>query len=246
MLRNIKEWFCDRRFDREAFITFLMTTGIVAIVTGGLFLFVWSCQNHPEIIFIIFLSGVLLFLIYNIFNVLFPKTKRILFLDIDGVLNCHSTHTYYDPDYANNYSIDPACWLNLEKILNKFPYMKVVIHSGWVKTIDDPNYEWDMGFPERGIKVKSLIYEVIKRLGNRYIGHVKYLKGRSKHDRIQEWLSSHLQEFETNKIVVVDDDQGTFSRIKDLESYPYIKVFFTDPNVGLDELTADAIISALK
>lgn len=49
----------------------------------------------------------------------------IIFLDIDGVLNSHSPH-------PNGYcGISPECAQRFNRILEEFPYAKLVISSSW-------------------------------------------------------------------------------------------------------------------
>jgi hypothetical protein len=50
---------------------------------------------------------------------------KLLFLDIDGVLNGHQTS---DSGYCG---IDPQCARRLNKVLNTYPDLKIVISSSW-------------------------------------------------------------------------------------------------------------------
>lgn len=163
--------------------------------------------------------------------------SQILFLDIDGVLNCRKSKTFYDLDHPEKYSIDEDLWNNLEIFLKKFPKVKVVIHSGWIKHYDEPNYEWDMGHPENGVKIKTLLPTVVSRLGDRYIGHVPYLKGKPKSSRIEQWLSDNMYFNEDYKAIVLDDDKSEWTNILDLEKYPNVYVHFTNTETGLDSMS---------
>lgn len=168
-----------------------------------------------------------------------------LFLDIDGVLNCRNSGTYYDVVKSpEEYAIDEHLWGNLQKFLDKFPNVKVVIHSGWVKYADDPDYTWNMNCPEKGFVVKTLLPEVIKRLGDRYIGHTPYLKFKPKHDRIIAWLDQNgfFNRENQSQCLVLDDDTSDYSRIGDLEEYDGVYVHFTSTASGLDDMELMNII----
>lgn len=164
--------------------------------------------------------------------------KKILFLDIDGVLNCKNTNTFYSADHPESYGIDEHLWNNLQKFLNKFPDVKVVIHSGWIKHKDNPNYAWDMGKPELGIKIKSKLQEVINRLGDRYLDCVPYLKGEPKWVRIKQWLAKNNMLNNPNcQCLILDDDRSNYTNLFALEVYPNVYVRFTKAETGLDDMT---------
>lgn len=169
---------------------------------------------------------------------------HILFLDIDGVLNCKKSGTFYGVVKSpEEYAIDEHLWGNLEKFLAKFPSVKVVIHSGWVKVANDPESCWDMDLPAKGFKVKTLMPEVIRRLGDRYIGYTPYIPSSSKYDRIVAWLEQNGF-FKDNhaQCLVLDDDNSEYSRIGDLESWGGVYVHFTDTENGLDDMDLINII----
>jgi hypothetical protein len=121
------------------------------------------------------------------------------------------------------------------------------MHSGWIKYKDDPNYSWDMGHPETGITVKTLLPKVIEKLGKKYIGCVDYIKGKPKSYRIEKWLKDHnaLDNYDW-KVVVVDDDKSEYTNLRDLKKFVNVDVVFTDSNVGLDGKTLDQIVELFK
>lgn len=168
---------------------------------------------------------------------------QILFLDIDGVLNCKNSKTYYNAEYPEKYSLDERLWKNLQKFLSRFPDVKVVIHSGWIKHKDDPNYTWDMGHPELGIKLKTQLPEVVDRLGDRFFGYVPYMKGKSKSKRIAQWLLDHdALDNPKCQCIVLDDDRSDYAELLELEKYCNVCVKFTNTNTGFDSVSlSDAI-----
>lgn len=168
---------------------------------------------------------------------------KLLFLDIDGVVNCKNSKTYYNAEYPDKYGLDERLWKNLQKFLSRFPDVKVVIHSGWIKHKDDPNYTWDMNKPELGVQIKSHLQEVIDRLGDRFIGCVPYLKGKSKSARIEKWLLDNNSLNDPKcPCLVFDDDRSEYASLLDLEKYCNICVKFTDTRTGLDAVAlSDAI-----
>lgn len=166
------------------------------------------------------------------------KKQKILFLDIDGVLNCKDTNTFYSIEHPETYGIDEHLWNNFQKFLNKFPDVKVVIHSGWIKHKDEPNYVWDMGHPELGVKIKSKLLEVIRRLGDRYLDCVPYIKNEPKWIRIETWLTQNNMLSNSNcPCIVLDDDRSSYTNLFALERYNNVCVKFTKPETGLDDMT---------
>lgn len=175
-------------------------------------------------------------------------TNKIIFLDIDGVLNSHNSGTFYSLDHPENYSINEELWNHFKRILDKFPEISVVIHSGWIKHADEPNYEWDMGCPEKGIKVKTLFPKVVNRLGDRYIGHVDYIKGKPKSVRIEKWLRDHdiLENFDY-KVLIIDDDDSEYTNLFDLvKKYSNVYVYFTDSDRGLDSTAFKELVNLIR
>ena len=163
--------------------------------------------------------------------------QKILFLDIDGVLNCKNTNTFYSAEHPESYGIDEHLWKNLWKFLNKFPDVKVVIHSGWIKHKDDPDYVWDMGHPELGVKIKSKLNDVIEGLGDRYLDCVPYLKGEPKWIRIELWLARNGMLARDNcQCLILDDDRSDYTNLMALEGYNNVYVHFTDANTGLSDI----------
>ena len=163
--------------------------------------------------------------------------QNILFLDIDGVLNCERSNTFYDPKHPETYGIDEHLWKNLETFLNRFPDVKVVIHSGWIKHRDDPNYEWDMGRPELGVKVKSQLQTVIDRLGDKFLDCVPYMEGEPKFVRIEFWLAHNNLLFDkTRSCLVLDDDRTDWTGLLRLENYENVYIHFTSRENGLNDV----------
>ena len=164
--------------------------------------------------------------------------RKILFLDIDGVLNCHLSMSYWSPKHPELYRIDEDCWDCLHRLLDSNPDIEVVIHSGWVKTKDDPDATWDMGTGDPDVFVKTLLPEVVRRLGRRFIGFVPYIRHKSKFVRILAWLSEngfdpvHIDDMNVT-IVVLDDEDDGWTNLRQLRNFPNIYVRFTDPQVGL-------------
>jgi len=173
--------------------------------------------------------------------------RHILFLDIDGVVNCRGTNSFYDIHHPESYRIDETLWGNLETFFKYFPEVKVVIHSGWIKGKDDPNYVWmiqdDISTDGNigGVYIKTLLPKVISRLGNRYIGCVPYLKGQPKHDRIKQWLGDNAS-IGTISAVVIDDDASEWTNLGSLSAEGLAEVFFTSNERGLDGETLSQFI----
>jgi hypothetical protein len=152
---------------------------------------------------------------------------RILFLDIDGVLNGHD----YDP-LAESCTIRTHCITNLSKILTQTD-VKVVISSAW-------RYMISRGaMTLRGFEYLLRTHR-LAGIQNRIIGITREdLDQTSKTERgleIEEWLRDHPEV--THYLVIDDMDYGISIR-----GHPFLQ---TDGTVGLTEADADKAIMMLR
>jgi len=172
---------------------------------------------------------------------------KVLFLDIDGVLNSHQSMTFWhrrrDQDKWENelfvawkgslkgylaQEFCPIATSNLEMIMEEVPDLKIVISSTWRKgeTVDTLKdlFKWSEVIPQAIIDKTP-----VQR------GDVRGLE-------IQSWLTEHKQHGKVNEqisdFVIVDDDGDMAHLMKHLVQ--------TDGKVGLDFNKAKEIITRLK
>lgn len=123
---------------------------------------------------------------------------RILFLDMDGVLNSvQSSHYFWRTKYnrktfMNGFeSLCPIACSNLDYLLESYPDMKVVISSTWRRFHDLK--EWDE-------KMKDICPSIVGRVIGKTPGNDCGERG----NEIYNWLEQN-NHFET-PFVVLDDD----------------------------------------
>ncbi len=173
---------------------------------------------------------------------------KVLFLDIDGVLNSHQSrhfwHNKRDQDKWENelykswqgtlyeYLAQEFCPIaisNLEHILREVPDLKIVVSSTWRKSNDV------QALKEIFMPFKLIVNAIIDRTP------VDYDRG-PRGGEIKQWLDEQKNHGKVSEQVtdftIVDDDS-------DME--PLMKHFVkTDGRVGLDFNKAEEIIRRLK
>ena len=149
---------------------------------------------------------------------------KVIFLDIDGVLNSKkffkSDYTYAAPDD----SLDPYAIKKLNKIVDKTG-AEIVVSSTWRigKSVDDlENILNRNGFTGHVIdKTEDLIHE-----------------RKTRGDEIKKWLDEHLN---IDSFVIIDD----FNFPK-FEKYFSTRFVQTDDRVGLSNQDADKCVDILQ
>lgn len=147
------------------------------------------------------------------------KTK-VLFLDIDGVLNDHHP-------MSNHYcSIKPECVYYFNKILSHHMDLKIVISSAWRYLIVKESMTL------KGFEQMMLTHGL--ECHNRFIGYTEAdtEQVQRREDQILNYIASH----NIKNYVVLDD------LLLELEE----RFIRTDGNVGLTEIKAMQVINLLK
>ena len=146
---------------------------------------------------------------------------RVIFLDIDGVLNGHER-------WANGYcGIRPQNVEVLNKILKLLPNVKLVISSAW-------RYMVPQAMTLKGFEYLLIVSGLDCK--GRVVGMtVKDEVLKTRGAQIKEYIQTHP----ITKYVAIDD------MLYDFDKYN-IKYVLTDPAVGLTEKQIPAIISHLQ
>ena len=164
--------------------------------------------------------------------------KKILFLDIDGVLNTGWWYTKLDrntPKDKYGYAFDLRSVANLKKILDETG-AEIVISSSWKSFgISELKQMWqDRGLPGKliGITPNSVSDEMLL---NADLDHMELFSIRGM--EIKEWLDKHGKK--VSHYVIIDDMDNFL---------PEQKSHFvqTDPEVGITEKDADLAIKILN
>lgn len=121
---------------------------------------------------------------------------KVIFLDVDGVLNHVGTTDLIDGFIG----FDPELINNFNKIVEAVPEAKIVISSSWRKPSAYTTAYSDFNglkklFADRGLK-------------GEIIGHTPIYGGyRTRGSEIRDWIQSHLNnDGVSDKFVILDDD----------------------------------------
>ncbi len=153
--------------------------------------------------------------------------KKVIFLDIDGVLNTGWWYTQMDrntPKDKYGYAFDPNAVANLAKIV-KETGADIVISSSWKSYgLSDLEEMWqDRGLPGKliGVTPNSVSDEMLL---NADLDHMELFSIRGM--EIKEWLSKHGKR--VSHYVIIDDMDNMLQ-----EQQPHF--VWIDPEVGITE-----------
>lgn len=114
--------------------------------------------------------------------------EKIIFLDIDGVLNCNKTtrRTMSGYTFIGNRQLK-----NLKRIINA-TQAKIVLSSDWRYDRDDPRYNGDY------LELKA----ELMRYGIQFYGFTPEIPSAHRGAEIAQWLAAHP---EVSNFVILDD-----------------------------------------
>ena len=155
----------------------------------------------------------------NSFLITRRHKMKVLFLDIDGVLNGHKQK-------QNNFcGIDTKCVNHLNTVMLSVPDLQIVLSSSWRYMIAPSTMTL------RGFEYMLLVCGVCCR-GQLLDSTVKDETVPERADQVKEWLDRHP---EVTKHLALDDMDWEFGKRK-------VVSLRTDPRVGLTEIDADQIV----
>lgn len=171
---------------------------------------------------------------------------RIIFLDIDGVLNDHKR-------FSNGfYGIRQENVKHLNTLLGLFPDAKIVITSSWRYMINPQSMTLD-GFSNlllcNGVDCLDKEMDVVKgnfrgELVSRVISYThldETIGGRNgRGKQIKHWLFIKGYDKLVDKHVVLDD------MMWDFDKYPDLKLVLTNPKIGLMPKDVDKAAGFLR
>ena len=166
------------------------------------------------------------------------EMKRIIFLDIDGVLNTKWWYTQMDrntPKDQYGYAFDPRAVANLKRIMDETE-AEIVISSSW-KSFGFSELEemWnERGLPGKliGVTPNSVSDEMLldADIDNIELFHIRG-------EEIKEWLTKHGKQ--VSHYAIIDDMDNMLS---EQQSH----FVHTNPEVGITEDDAEAVIAVLN
>lgn len=166
--------------------------------------------------------------------------RKIIFIDIDGVLNTERHHEYCDKNDLNNsddygYLFDPMAVKNLARIVNETG-ADIVISSSWkysgLSTLLDM---WnERGLPGRVIDITpdNISNEMLLKAD---LDNMEFLS--CKGYEIKEWLSAHGKN--VSQYAILDDEQ---EMLPDQQSH-FVQ---TNPDVGITKEDSEKVIRILS
>ena len=164
--------------------------------------------------------------------------KKILFLDMDGVLNTKWWYTQMDrntPKDQYGYAFDPKTVANLKRIVEETG-ADIVISSSWkcmgLSQMEDMWEERNLPGKIIGITPNSVSDEMLL---NADIDSIELFHIRG--EEIKEWLAMHGKRI-SNYAIIDDMD----NMLPEQQSH----FVHTNPEVGITENDADRIITILK
>ena len=124
---------------------------------------------------------------------------RILFLDIDGVLNTENSQAQLRAegkpgwdDYGTLF--DPAAVANLKRILDAVPDVRIVVESSWKDNgLDELRLMWtERGLPGTLYDVTPTYFcEELLTIDLSNPDNIRKIEGRAKGKEIRAWLRRH-------------------------------------------------------
>jgi hypothetical protein len=164
--------------------------------------------------------------------------SKVIFLDIDGVLNTKWWYTQMDrntPKDKYGYAFDPRSVANLQKIVD-VTGADIVISSSWKSFgLSELEEMWqDRGLPGKliGITPNSVSDEMLL---NADLDHIELFHIRGM--EIKEWLDKHGKK--VSHYVIIDDMDNFLP-----DQQPYFVQ--TNPEVGITEEDKDIIVTILN
>ena len=174
-------------------------------------------------------------------------TMRIIFLDIDGVLNTERYSAWLQDrgmpcrDQYGILMFDPSAVANLKRILNALPDVRIVWESTWTFAghPDALRFMW----AERGLP--GALHDVIETIFTKHVlnigisdpADVKKVEDLGKNKAIRAWLRRNAGP--DDRYVILDD-------MADFRGKLFEHTVYVNPWVGLTEFDAKEVIMRLK
>lgn len=174
-------------------------------------------------------------------------TMRIIFLDVDGVLNTERYTAWLQDrgmpcrDQYGKLLFDPSAVANLKRILNAVPDVRIVLESTWTfgGQLGTMRFFWS----QRGLP--GALYDVIDTIYTSYFlkivisdsADIKKVEDLGKNRAIRAWLRRNAGP--DYRYVILDD-------MADFRGKLFEHTVYVNPWVGLTEFDAKEVIVRLK
>lgn len=158
------------------------------------------------------------------------QLMKVVFLDIDGVLNgaSYGEDTYFDAFADKDLALHQSCLDNLKAIVDAHPDAKIVWTSDWRFYDKAKWHQW---------KNPKLYLEALPWLAGKFIGKTPAKMSSEHYHDIKWWLDEN----KTEHYVILEDSyfpKNWFGIEKHLVA--------TDSNIGLSKKDADLAIKILN
>lgn len=177
------------------------------------------------------------------------EPKNIIFLDMDGVINCNNVIKEWINEKGNNksslkefkekyclnpnspllYFIVPELLNRFNELYNQIPNCKVVWSSSWRLTTKK----------ESKLFIESLYYQCGFVKGS-FLSYTPDMRYRLRSDEIKDWIKTFRTSYNIRKCAIIDDLSEADLMIDSYLGIP-IKFFKTEFEFGLTEEIANKI-----
>lgn len=167
-------------------------------------------------------------------------TVKVLFLDVDGVLNSNERRAY---DYEGLRGMDPELTAHLLRIVLQTG-CKIVVSSSWRLGGIGPGSDFAVALADADRSGKCLgavagatPVPMGRTEGGLYVGQ-------RRRDEILTWLETYAEEVQVARYAIVDDEPSSI--VDGPDDWLREHMFATDDDLGLTAEIADRVIAHLN
>ena len=157
---------------------------------------------------------------------------KIIFLDVDGVLN-----TEFTTDYCGRYiGIEDRFVKNLRKVVDSADDVRIVLSS-----------TWRLGYNRYGLSLENnrqYLDEKLAKQGIEILDVTDYLPHDGRGAEINKWLEDH-KDLGIEEWVVLDDERFYDFSQYDIPTH-FVETFFYDAKGGLNDECVEKAIRVLR
>ena len=164
------------------------------------------------------------------------KVRKILFLDVDGVLTTARSRP------TSPETFDPRAVVAMERLLKEAEPNRIVMHSSWRKLPKPPAPPWTFPSPtwwwyfSRSWWRKLCQFHGATTLAATPLELAKYKMSSTRGEEVSFWLTEHGAP--DDRYVVLDDEIGYFRNVDD----DRVLLVSTDDATGLTDAQVDEIL----
>ena len=164
--------------------------------------------------------------------------KKILFLDIDGVLNSKNSGTMWNSEILKEYDLCNDCLYQVKRILNESG-CEIVWITSWRNHSD--NYIWQFELNNKWYSFKSLFAQAREYFKDYKQSICDHLYRRNKADDIEYYIAKNNIDKNKDRFIILDD--SSIQGLKETFNDNFIKI---DSQIGITKKIAEYVIDYFK